>query len=75
MLSGAVARAGHWVEGATGLCSSLSQQAEAALQLEYSRRGSLWAPGEQQVLGMLEALRSGIPLLQADYSIQGVVLG
>lgn len=45
MLSGAVARASHWLTGAGSLCSSLCQQAEAALQLEYSRRGRLWAPG------------------------------
>lgn len=45
MLSGAVARASHWLTGAGSLCSSLCQQAEAALQLEYSRRGKLWAPG------------------------------
>lgn len=45
MLSGHVARASHWLTAAAGLCSSLTQQAEASLQLEYSRRGRLWAPG------------------------------
>jgi hypothetical protein len=45
MLSGHVARASHWLAAARGLLSGAAQLSEAALQLEYSRRGQLWAPG------------------------------
>jgi len=60
MLSGHVARAGHWLSAAASLVSSLSQQAEASLQLEYSRRGRLWAPGGVQ---LRHSLRRGRPAL------------
>jgi hypothetical protein len=45
VLYGLCNRSQQWCSSAAGLLSGVSQLGEAALQLEYSRRGRLWAPG------------------------------
>ncbi|WIA38028.1 hypothetical protein OEZ86_001399 [Tetradesmus obliquus] len=45
VLSGLVTRSRHWSSSAAGLLAGVSRLGEAALQLEFSRRGRLWAPG------------------------------
>ncbi|WIA17719.1 hypothetical protein OEZ85_009236 [Tetradesmus obliquus] len=45
VLSGLVTRSRHWASSAAGLLAGVSRLGEAALQLEFSRRGRLWAPG------------------------------
>jgi hypothetical protein len=45
VLYGLCNRSQQWCAAAGVLLSGVSQLGEAALQLEYSRRGRLWAPG------------------------------
>eukprot|EP00775_Hariotina_reticulata_P008457 gene8457-8641_t len=60
VLSGLLARCQHWCAGAAGVLSSLATVGEAALQLEYSRQGRLWAPG---VAGGVDAFQGNASLL------------
>jgi hypothetical protein len=58
VLYGLCNRSQHWCSAAAGLLSGVSQLGEAALQLEYSRRGRLWAPGAAATLSSRVAVKT-----------------
>eukprot|EP00879_Flechtneria_rotunda_P006639 GHRR01006978.1.p1 GENE.GHRR01006978.1~~GHRR01006978.1.p1 ORF type:complete len:1878 (+),score=874.03 GHRR01006978.1:131-5635(+) len=61
VLSGLLARSHQWVISAAGILRQVSNLSEAAVQLEYSRRGKLWAPG---VSDGVDAFQGNAALLQ-----------